>query len=250
MHPAVDEGILQLAQMGRLSATSCLAHGPAFAGSAAALRASSLQAGLHLNFTERLEEEGVYMPVSALIARCWTHRLDPVRLRAQIERQLDAFISSMGRSPDFVDGHQHVHQFPQISEALLSTLELRAMQPRPWLRCTRRGSLAGMPASLRFKSFVIELLGARRFGRLASAQGYRSNSRFLGVYDFSGGEAGYAVLLRQWLEHARDGDVIMCHPSRRPVQGDVLGQQRQAEFDVLRSSRMQEWMDQYGVFLV
>ncbi|MGB3288387.1 MAG: ChbG/HpnK family deacetylase [Burkholderiaceae bacterium] len=250
MNPAIDAGILELGRAGRLNATSCLSLGPSFSASAPALQeCTGLQAGLHLNFTESLGQSGLYLPVSALIARAWLRRLDPRRIHAQIASQLDAFENAMGRRPDFVDGHQHVHQFPQIRDALLAELDRRYADARPWLRYTHSASLAGMPAALRLKARVIDALGARCFGRLARRRGFRLNRRFLGVYDFQGGQAVYAELLRQWLSLAADGDAIMCHPAGQALPGDGLGEQRLAEYQVLRGDALGGWLQEYGVSL-
>src|SRR3546814_20597197 len=108
----------------------------------------------------------------------------------------------MGRAPDFVDGHQHVHQFPQIRAALLNELERRYASGRPWLRYTRRAVLSGMPASLRLKDGIIDFLGARCFGRMARKSGFKLHHRLLGVSDFQGAAAGYGGLLTPWLRVA------------------------------------------------
>jgi predicted glycoside hydrolase/deacetylase ChbG (UPF0249 family) len=250
MNPAIDAGILELGGSGRLNATSCLSLGPSFAASAAALRACpGLQAGVHLNFTESLGQSGLYLPVSTLIVRSWMRRLSPARIKEQVARQLDRYEDLMGRRPDFVDGHQHVHQFPQIRGELLDELERRYADALPWLRYTRSAALSGMPASLRMKAHIIESLGASRFGRMARSRGFALNRRFLGVYDFQGGQAIYAGLLEQWLRLAGDGDAIMCHPASQALPGDGLGAQRMAEFNVLRSDAMAAWLDDYRIAL-
>lgn len=240
--PAADEAILQLAGLGRLNATSCLAEGPGFAGHASALRASGLQLGLHLNFTESIGGTVVHMPVSALILKAWLRRLPTAQVDAQIARQLDAFEAALGGPPDFVDGHQHVHQFPVIRDALLRTLAQRYGGRLPWLRYTRMGQMNGVPLGLRFKAGIIGLLGARAFAGRARGMGFRMNRRFLGVYDFQGGRTAYAGLLQSWLAGAEDGDLMMCHPATRTIPGDEVGKQRRAEFDVLKSDEMAEWL--------
>ena len=246
LHCAVDAAIVELAAHERLSAAGCLVDGPSFAEGAAALGASGLQCGLHLNFTEALGGEGVFMPLGRLIKACWARRLDPAAVSRQIATQLDRYEMVMGRAPDYIDGHQHVHQFPQIREALLGELDRRypAGGPRPWLRSTRAGSQAGMALRLRLKAAIIALLGARRHGCLARRHGYELNRALLGVYDFTGGAGGYACLLRAWLGAVHDGDLIMCHPAAGAVPGDPLGSQRRAEFDVWMSDEVGEWLQQ------
>lgn len=249
MNPAVDAGILRLASQGRLNATSCLVEGSSFINSAKRLPREGLQLGLHLNFTESMARPGLYLPVSKLIACAWLRRLDPTVLVRQTARQLDVFESVIGRRPDFIDGHQHVHQFPQIRQALLEEIQRRYTVNPPWLRSTCSAAMPGVPLRLRLKGWTIEALGARRFATLARQRALPLNQRFLGVYDFQGGQAAYAGLLRQWLMHAGEGDVIMCHPAAHADSTDGLGPQREAEFLVLQSADVGDWMQRYGVVL-
>lgn len=255
MSVAIDAGILELAGMGRLSATSCLSQGPAFAASAKALQiacaqARGFQAGLHLNFTEALGAEGLFHSLPSLIMAAWSRQLDMQTVRRQIVHQLELFEAGMGRAPDFVDGHQHVHQFPQIRTALLEELDRRYGAKRPWLRSTRAGSMAGLPARLRLKAAVVDRLGSRALARAAHAAGYSMNRRFLGVYDFKGGPDGYAALLRQWLSNAVDGDLIMCHPAASRFGDGSLAEQRHAEYRTLASPLMGKLMQHCGIVLV
>lgn len=249
LHPAVDAAVLELAGCGRLSAASCLTDGPSFAANASGLLASGAQCGLHLNFTEHLGADGLFLPLGRLIRACWMRRLDPVQLRAHIRRQFDRYEAVMGCSPDYIDGHQHVHQFPQIREALIQELDVRhaAGAARPWLRCTLAGRQPGVPPRIRLKAAAISLLGASHFRRLARRQGYALNRALLGVYGFQGGTAGYAALLRGWLSAARDGDLIMCHPATGAVPGDALGGQRRAEYEAWKSDEVGSWLREYGV---
>ncbi len=249
MNAAVDEGIFELARLGRLNATSCLVDGPTFPGNAARLRASGLQLGLHLNFTESLGQPGLYLPVSRLILRTWTGRMDASQCRQQIAHQLDRFEALIGCAPDFIDGHQHIHQFPQIREILLQELSSRYADRLPWLRYTGAGSLSGLNLRLRIKAWIIQMLGARAFSKEARRLSFATNRAFLGIYDFRGGEAAYRRLLQSWLQQARDGDMIMCHPASQAVAGDALGPQRQAEFEVLRNDATGDWLKKYGLVL-
>jgi predicted glycoside hydrolase/deacetylase ChbG (UPF0249 family) len=236
MSQEINDAVLELVRLGRLNATSCLVDGPAFEHGAPALKHSGAQAGLHLNFTEKLRaHDGIYEPVGRLIRACWLRQLDPDTVRSQIERQLRRYLDVMGRLPDFIDGHQHVHQFPVIRSALFQVLQQHYTHTLPWLRCTLPGRLAGVPLQQRVKAHVIYALGGRAFARLAKQRGFAVNTGFYGVYDFTGGHANYRNLLRAWVLDAGPGDVLMCHPAVQPVPADPLGRQRVAEFEVLRS---------------
>ena len=41
---------------------------------------------------------------------------------AEIAAQWQRFVTVMGRAPDFIDGHQHVHILPQVRHALIEYL--------------------------------------------------------------------------------------------------------------------------------
>jgi predicted glycoside hydrolase/deacetylase ChbG (UPF0249 family) len=247
MNTAINDGVIALAQAGRLSAVGCLSHAPSFRQDAARLRQADVDAGVHLNFTEALGQSGLYLPLSRLIACAYAHVLDVGRITRQIDRQLDAFESAMGRMPDFIDGHQHVHQLPQIRSALLAVVARRYTGKGPWLRCTTPGRLDGVPAPLRRKARIIGALGARAFARAAGVAGLRMNRRLLGVYDFQGGAQAYDGLLKLWMRNACDGDLLMCHPALPAAGGRGMAAQRGAEYQVLSNPRLAEWLLRNGV---
>lgn len=231
MNSAIDAGVLKLAASGRLSATSFLVDGPTGRGSVHALLDAGLQVGLHLNLTEDFGQPGLCMPLGRLIRAAYLRRLPVSEVVATVSRQLDQFHALMGRPPDYVDGHQHVHQLPGVRGPLLETLA--RLVPLPWLRNTEHPRSVGLPLRLRAKARVIAALGAGSLAREARSRGFVLNPGFLGVYDFQGGQPAYQRWLRCWLTQARAGDVLMCHPAFGEGSGDALSTQRQAEFAVL-----------------
>ena len=245
----VDEAVLKLAQARRLTGTSCLVEGDSFVHNAPALRQSTLQKGLHLNFTEFASQAGVYaMPLKQVIVRSLLHRLDADKIKASVARQLDRFEEVMGQGPDYIDGHQHVHQLPMIRDALLAEMERRYAAAMPWLRYTGAQRLAsGFAFKDRFKAQVIAALGSKELLRQARAKGVTLNTGFTGVYDFQGGKERYSALVQSWLAVMQHGDSMMCHPSLATLQGDPVGAQRLAEYEVLSSDDMQHWLDRFSL---
>ncbi len=245
LHAAINDAVLALQQQGRVGATSAMVDGSAWVEGARALQAippQQLDVGLHLDLTE-LTTDAAYVPrrpLRSLWQDSYLGRLDAQALRAEITRQLDAFESALGRAPAYVDGHQHVHQLPQVREALLQVLAERFanVHCRPWLRDTRPGG--GLSAGLgnAFKAAVIAGLGRASLQQQARALGFAGNRRLLGVYGFSGDAHHYQQLLTAWLQSARDGDLIMCHPASGAVPGDAIATARCIEFQVLAS----EWL--------
>lgn len=261
MSNAVDTGIIRLAKQGRLSAASCLTEGPTFCAGAPDLAQTGIQLGLHLNFTEALpshsaspqpdKSQQLYLPLSVLIRRAYLRQLDRGIVAKQVGRQLDRFEAAFGRAPDFVDGHQHIHQLPVIRDVLLDTLKQRyGHGGLPWLRNTRSISLVGQAARYRLKAAIIQGLGSATLVQRTRRQGFRRNARFAGVYDFQGGETAYRTLLSDWLPRMADRDLLMCHPAAYADPDDPMGEQRFAEFKVLSEPQTNHLLHEYKIHLM
>jgi len=244
---AIDEGIATLVALGRVSAVSCLSQSEHFAADAGSIQNAGIDLGVHLNFTEGMGSRGWYVPLPRLIVMAYRRRLDQGAIEAQIHQQLQAFENVVGRVPDFIDGHQHVHQLPQIREALFAVCRQRWPEHRPWLRNTASRPLPAWPWRLRFKAAVIAALGAANLREMARRNGFPFNPGFLGVYDFVADRPAYPVLLEAWLTGAQPGDVLMCHPASAVSPGDVLGEQRVREFAALVSEDFGKWLHRFNL---
>src|SRR5437867_7212260 len=112
---AIDAGILALIQQQRLTATSCLTLSPRWAEAAKLITGeirSKADIGLHLDFTQY--EQPLRNSLPKLIVRTMARSLPRKAICASIETQLNHFEDALGTAPDYIDGHQHVHQLPQI----------------------------------------------------------------------------------------------------------------------------------------
>jgi predicted glycoside hydrolase/deacetylase ChbG (UPF0249 family) len=248
LHAGINEASLQLAQRGRVTALGCMVGAPQWREGVAALKAlprEKIDIGLHLDFTECPVLPGTRRPLPALIALSSARLLDRRAVRSEIDAQLDAFETGMGRAPDYVDGHQHVHQFPVVRDQLIAALLQRYPGHRPWLRHT------GIPRSLHtsVKSRVIEQLGCAALARAAREHGFAQNAHLLGVYDFNGDAARYRQLLAGWLAAAADGDLLMCHVSTPIAAHDGILQARCNEFTVLAGEGFSELLARNGLDL-
>lgn len=227
------DATIALIERGRVTATSALTDSPLWPEAARALSAASGGAGigLHLNLTEPLESRdpgGSHWPLPVLILRCWSGALALGVVRDAIHRQLDRFEDAIGRGPDFVDGHQHVHQFARVRDELVGCLAARYPGSLPWLRNTRP------PARIRdLKAGVISRLGARRLCELAAARSIATNTAFVGVYGFEAEPARWLAHLGRWVAAGPDATVLMCHPSTRPRPQDPIGPARRMEAGLL-----------------
>jgi hypothetical protein len=190
----VSRGILELAEVGRISATSAMVTMPDWPRLAPALRPfrGRIGVGLHLNFTTaaplgalpRLAPEGRLPALAGLLRAALTGGLNPQEIRAEIDRQLDAFAEADGGPPDFVDGHQHVHVLPVIRPALLEALRKRGLQGRLWLRDPSDGVRPILRREVSARKALIVKALALGFRRAATAAGFDTNEGFSGFSPF------------------------------------------------------------------
>ena len=233
--------IVELAEIGAISSTSCMVDAPWSGRYAAALKPGRRFAvGLHLNLTEG-EASYRRVTVKRLIVQSYAFAIrDRSALRAEIRRQIECFTQLFGRAPDFVDGHEHAHQLPVIRELLLEELTGRYghdMAVRSTVPRCHRG----------VKAAVIGMLGARPFTAAAVARGFTVNRDFGGVYDFTE-RVPFERRLAGWLASLPDRGLIMCHPEAPPAS--PVDRARVAEHRFLASSAWKELRARMQVALV
>ncbi|MBI3230894.1 MAG: ChbG/HpnK family deacetylase, partial [Burkholderiales bacterium] len=200
----------------------------------------SFDIGLHFNLTEGFGTETVPSLHNVLL-RSYLHLLSPAKLVEQWQRQLDAFEDAMHCAPDFIDGHQHVHQFPLVREAMLTALA-RYAGHMPWVRST----VAANPA-WGGKAKVLQRLGGSRLAQALRQQHIASNHGFAGVYGFD--RADYAACLDEWLPSVHAGSLIMCHPGASVDQHDPISAQRLVEYAYLQSEQFPQQLAKHAVCL-
>ena len=216
---AISEGIVNLAEQKRINAISCMVNIKSWSETSTALHSiqSSTFIGLHLNFThgEALSASwrkayGTQLSdITSVLKNTCLKRLNPQIISAEIQAQLDVFTKHMNASPDFIDGHQHVHQLPVIRDALLALYS--ELPFGTFIRKTCNGwsdllSRDGFP-----KRQLLMLLGGMVLQRRLAQQSIPCNSSFSGIYNFKHAEK-YARFFKQFLANTQDEGLIMCHP--------------------------------------
>lgn len=200
--PGVSQAIRDLLERGRLSATSCMVVSPDFAGEGPLLKPYLNRADIGLHLTLTLDR-----PLASLMRDAYLRRLDRRAIAAEIDRQIESFSRVLGRAPDFIDGHQHVHLLPGVREPVLAA----AKKAGAYLRLTDE-SLGAIQHSrvAAGKSLFLSLM-ARPMARLAASGGIRRNSGFRGARSFAEREPFRALFLRM-IEGSPAGTIVMCHP--------------------------------------
>ncbi len=258
----VSRAILDLAEAGRVSATSAMTNRPCWPRLASDLREldGRLGVGLHLNLTlgaplgamPRLAPRGVLPGLSTFLQGALLGQLPPDEIGGEIDRQLDAFEAALGRPPDFVDGHQHVHVLPGIRAVLLAVLNRRGWRGRVWLRdpSDRPGAILRRRVAMR-KALTVRAL-ASGFGRAAHDAGLDTNEGFSGFSPFDPARDTGSDFAR-FLEALGPRPVVMCHPGRADAELatlDPVVAAREQEYAYLASDQFWNLLEAKAVSLV
>jgi predicted glycoside hydrolase/deacetylase ChbG (UPF0249 family) len=218
--PGVNAAIRDLIGRGRLNATSVMVVAPSCTRpeTDALKNAGKVAIGLHLTLTAPFKPhtadftplaQGAFHPLPAMLRLALFRRLNRVALAHEIDAQISAFAQAFGRPPDFIDGHQHVHLFPQVRDAVLDGA--RRLAPGAWVR----QCVSASPTSARLgdpKGLLIDAL-SRAVRRRASKLGIKTNAAFAGTYTYRP-DADFACLFPGFLEGLPEGGLVMCHPGR------------------------------------
>jgi predicted glycoside hydrolase/deacetylase ChbG (UPF0249 family) len=172
--------------------------------------------------------------------------LQPEPLANEIAAQLKKFIDVFGGPPDFLDGHQHIHLFPQVRDAFLKVVAERA--PTTWVR--QCGRARGGRRLRDPKALVLDILSIG-FRRRAKKLGIAVNPAFAGSYAFKA-KANYTKLFPRFLSGLPDGGLIMCHPGvvDAELKGlDSLTTLREQEFAYFGSDAFLQVLAEHNVAL-
>ena len=132
-------------------------------------------------------------------------------IRAEIDRQIDAFEQAMGRPPDFVDGHQHVQILPDVRGWLIEALTKRGLAGRVWLRDSSDGVGAILARRVEATKALQVAMLAWGFGPAARAAGFQTNVGFAGFSSFDPSRSFRRDFAR-FLVAPGARPLIMCHP--------------------------------------
>ncbi len=247
--PAITQGCLRLFELKRISQISVLSTSPYVAQDAQSIslaRRRGLQVGLHFNLTLPFGHPPLNMSLLQLMMMSQLGLLPVEKIQQSFDFQLKTFEDIFQFKPDFIDGHQHVHQFPQIRDVLIHQVLHHYSDALPWIRSTvLPRNTTQLPQA--FKCNLLNVLGGATFLQLLKQNKISCNNGFLGVYDFNAPDiSSYRILMLQWLSLAQEGTLLMCHPANQQVDNDAIGKQRPIEFNYLESTQFLDDLSQHG----
>src|SRR6478736_1534191 len=259
--PGVSAAIRELIVRERINATSVMVASPHFNGEEAAaldtLNSEKKRAaiGLHVTLTAPFSplsanfaplRKGRFLSLNDILRAAIARRLHSEMLVIEIATQLQAFIDVFARPPDFVDGHQHVHLFPQVRDAFLKIVAEGA--PEAWVRqCGRARPMRRLHDR---KALTLDILSVA-FRRKARQLGIPFNPAFAGTYSFNA-KAKFPKLFPRFLSGLPDGGLVMCHPGFVDTELkalDSLTTLREHEFAFFSSEAFPKSLAEHGVAL-
>ena len=235
-----SEVIVNLAHGRRINAISCMAARPGWRSDARLLAGlhAHCEIGLQLVLTDerpltampRYAPSGEMPSLLNLYRQAMTGQLTS-EIAVEVARQFDAFSQAVGRTPDFVTSHGHVHQFPVIRELVLEEAAWRA--PGAWLRACSDRPLALLRRAFRGRA-MRSAWHSHGYTDVARSFGLETNHSFAGHYDYS---QSFADAFPRFFEAASDHHVIMLHPGTDDRADDPIAEARMREAAFLERYR-------------
>lgn len=225
MTEGVSRAILTLMRQGSLTGTGVMANMPwaaPLAGELGDAAAGRAEIGLHLNLSlgeptgpmPMLAPSGTLPAFGVLAKRALTGGLSSAaaqaELRAEIDRQIEAFQQAFDRLPDYVDGHQHVQVLPGVRTALLKEIAGRPGW-RPWLRDSGDGLGAIVSRGVAVQKALVIAGLSLGWRRKAEHAGLTTNRGFSGVSPFDPAR-DFGADFARFLLAPGPRHLVMCHP--------------------------------------
>jgi predicted glycoside hydrolase/deacetylase ChbG (UPF0249 family) len=211
--------------------------------------------GLHVTLTAPFKplsngysplRKDAFLPLASTLRTAMLRMLKPDKIALEVAAQIGAFETAFGRAPDFIDGHQHVHLFPQIRDAVLNVAKDRV--PNAWIR--QCGRLPAVASSNDRKAWLLDHL-SRTFRKRARKLGLKVNPAFAGTYDFNS-NPDFPALFPAFLNGLPDGSVVMCHPGHvdEELQRlDPLTTLREDEYKYFSGEKFPSVLSEKGITL-
>lgn len=244
LSPGVDDAIIILAEDRKISAISCMTIGPEWNESGIRLKAlNGTKIGLHLCLSSLtpitqmplFSSKGKLPSMKKVIGMSFLRLINEHEIRKEISAQLESFQNVIGRFPDFIDGHQHLHQLPVISDALIDVLIQRKISGACIVRNTSQENISKKAnPKLFMKKVFLDLLG-RNFREKLRKKNIRTNGSLSGIYLLD--EEYYnSKLFHDFLSDIKNDDILVCHPAlvNDVEHVDPYGEGRVKEFHFLK----------------
>jgi len=177
MSSEINRVIVKLLENKRISAVSCLVTGSAWEeGSILLKKFDNIDMGLHLSFP--------HLSFAQILRLAYSRMISKGEIFREFKCQLECFQEKTGRHPDFLDGHQHIHQLPVFRSAAVDLANFIGGD-KIYIRNSgvSFSDIILRKASI-LKNILVSIPG-RSFKKFLLKSGIRTNNDLLGIYDFN-----------------------------------------------------------------
>lgn len=250
-NPEISQAIVDLIDKKILTATSSITSSPYWLKESNSLIPfkDKIDLGLHFNLTEGpLLIIKQPFSLKKCILHSFLNQLDKTLIEAELNAQIDEFVAGVGQLPDFIDGHQHIHQLPVIRDILIKVYNKRLKSNQTYIRALVDDQFySRFHSTAYFKESMIQMLGARPFKKLLLTHHIPHNVSFAGIYNFNASKK-YPQFFACFLKQIADGGLIMCHPGR-VNKNDQIAESRFDEYRFFLSNLFLEITKQSNVIM-
>ena len=220
----------------KINATSCMTDSKFWAQESISLKKeieknknkSNCLVGLHFSLTEKVSSDlfiksffhSSNVSLLELLIRTKLRLVSFDKIYAILDHQYKNFTSVFDRPPCFIDGHQHVHQFPVIRDALIKYYNNHNLKKS---KCYIRTTYPLLGSKDFFKQIIIAFSGAKRFKKLIQKNNILSNKGFSGLYKVKNGSYKYVRnCYKNFFNTVEQGSLIMCHPGKKVIKENIV----------------------------
>lgn len=211
MSRGINQAILELLRLKRITAVSCLVSSVAWRQGCRILKEyrDNIDIGLHLSYGQSF---------SQMLSAAYLGRADKKSISGEFEKQLNIFYKDLGFYPDFIDGHEHIHQLPVFRSAVIDLAK-----SIPSKRFYLRNSYSALNRIIKrkvsiFKNTLISFPG-RSLKKALLQKGLFTNNDFLGIYDLAS-RRNFRDIFVSFLKIADyRNSIFVVHPSNKDYPG-------------------------------
>ncbi len=257
----VNNAILKLVKLNRLTETSCIVLTRNFSNDAKKLKKfkKKIGIGLHLTLTDfkpltklkSLKKNKKMLPIKTLIIKSFCKEIDENQVCKEIDFQISKFKKIFGFEPNFIDGHHHVHQLPVIRECLINVLKKRNIINKIWIRNTDEKLFNIIRRNVGiFKTLLLSYFG-KKFKKIAKKNLIKTNDGFSGIYDFSA-KKNFESLFYKFISFSKTNHLMMVHPGfsdSHLSKLDPVTITRDMEFNFLSSKNFTKLLRKNNIIL-
>jgi|TARA_B110000438_G_scaffold19389_1_gene17885 predicted glycoside hydrolase/deacetylase ChbG (UPF0249 family) len=211
-----DNVIIELIKQKKINAVSVMVHPDLKSSRRIDLLKveNNLSIGLHLNLTILLPKNKITNTSTRLLLNNFLVKNNNKIIAQKIQFQINLFEEIFDKFPDFIDGHEHIHIFPNIFRALTKILTSRSLPSKFWVRSPAPSTLSDLYREYQnagIKVIIISFFGILARKKLKSLN-LKSNMNFFGFLKLNTTSKNFEKIYNRNLSLLKNNMTLMVHP--------------------------------------